>query len=87
MVHRIQNDKLLSEPVLGVNVANVSERGLLGIAVANPNSAAENGDEVDSLVSTPWNLLRFRFRFCAQSSGFSFVNIIHVRFLASSVCV
>jgi hypothetical protein len=44
MVHRIQNDKLLSEPVLDVNVANVAERGL-GIAVANPNSAAENGDD------------------------------------------
>ena len=45
MVHRILNDKLLSEPVLDVNVANVAERGLLGIAIANPNSAAENGDD------------------------------------------
>jgi glucose/arabinose dehydrogenase len=36
---------LLSEPVLDVNVANVAERGLLGIAIANPNSAAENGDD------------------------------------------
>jgi aldose sugar dehydrogenase len=45
IVHRILNDKLLSEPVLDVNVANEAERGLLGIAIANPNSAAENGDD------------------------------------------
>ena len=45
MVHRILNDKLLSEPVLDVNVANEAERGLLGIAIAKPNSATENGDD------------------------------------------
>ena len=45
IVHRILNNKLLPEPVVDVNVANEAERGLLGIAIAKPNSATENGDD------------------------------------------
>jgi hypothetical protein len=45
IVHRILDGKILPEPVLDVNVANEAERGLLGIAIAKPNSAAENGDD------------------------------------------
>ncbi len=33
-VHRIVNGSFLDEPLLDVNVANVNERGMLGIAVA-----------------------------------------------------
>ena len=41
-VQRIVNGKILAEPVLDVNVANKSERGMLGIAVA---SAKNNENE------------------------------------------
>jgi aldose sugar dehydrogenase len=37
-VQRIVNGKLLSKPLLDVNVANKNERGLLGIAVAKHNN-------------------------------------------------
>jgi aldose sugar dehydrogenase len=46
IVHRILNGKMLPEPVLDVSVANVAERGLLGIAIAknNDNGATESGN-------------------------------------------
>jgi glucose/arabinose dehydrogenase len=45
IVHRILNGKMLPEPVLDVSVANVAERGLLGIAVAkNDNGGTESGN-------------------------------------------
>ena len=34
-VRRILNGTMLQEPILDVNVANISERGMLGIAIAN----------------------------------------------------
>jgi glucose/arabinose dehydrogenase len=37
-VQRIVNGKMLPEPLLDVNVASQSERGMLGIAVANQNN-------------------------------------------------
>src|SRR5215207_1901483 len=36
-VRRILNGTMLQEPLLDVNVANISERGMLGIAIANSN--------------------------------------------------
>ena len=42
IVHRILNGKILPEPLLDVNVANQSERGLLGIAIANDNGNGNN---------------------------------------------
>ena len=36
-VRRIVNGQMLDKPLLGVNVSNSSERGLLGIAVAKKN--------------------------------------------------
>jgi aldose sugar dehydrogenase len=45
IVHRILNGKMLPEPVLDVSVANVAERGLLGIAMANnDNGGTESGN-------------------------------------------
>lgn len=53
-VHRIVNGQMLEEPVLDVNVANSSERGMLGIAVAKHPSTTyvflyytESSDEKD----------------------------------------
>src|ERR687890_498948 len=37
-VQRIVNGKMLPEPILDVNVATQSERGMLGIAVVNKNN-------------------------------------------------
>ncbi|AFU58429.1 hypothetical protein Ngar_c14940 [Candidatus Nitrososphaera gargensis Ga9.2] len=39
MVRRIVNRTLLKEPVLDVEVANLRERGMLGIAIAKQNNA------------------------------------------------
>jgi glucose/arabinose dehydrogenase len=36
-VRRILNGTILQEPLLDVNVANISERGMLGIAISNSN--------------------------------------------------
>jgi aldose sugar dehydrogenase len=45
IVHRILNGKMLPEPLLDVSVANVAERGLLGIAIAkNDNGGTESGN-------------------------------------------
>ena len=46
IVHRILNGKMLPQPVLDVSVANVAERGLLGIAIAknNDNGGTESGN-------------------------------------------
>jgi len=46
IVHRILDGKMLPEPALDVSVANVAERGLLGIAIAknNDNLRTENGN-------------------------------------------
>jgi aldose sugar dehydrogenase len=45
IVHRILNGKMLPEPVLDVSVANVAERGLLGIAMGNnDNGGTESGN-------------------------------------------
>ena len=40
-VQRIVNGKILAEPLLDVNVANKSERGMLGIAVASAKNEKE----------------------------------------------
>src|SRR5918911_1536009 len=46
IVHRILNGKMLPEPVLDVSVANVAERGLLGIAIAknDDNGGTDSGN-------------------------------------------
>jgi glucose/arabinose dehydrogenase len=45
IVHRILNGKMLPEPLLDVSVANVAERGLLGIAIAkNDNGGTKSGN-------------------------------------------
>ncbi|HJT48580.1 MAG TPA: PQQ-dependent sugar dehydrogenase [Nitrososphaeraceae archaeon] len=48
IVHRVLNGKMLPEPLLDVSVANVAERGLLGIAIAknddNGNGGTGNGN-------------------------------------------
>src|ERR671932_40265 len=41
-VQRVIDGKLQPQPVLDVSVANKNERGMLGIAVAKPNSTANN---------------------------------------------
>ncbi len=45
-VFRIVNGQNIDTPLIDVNVANVSERGLLGIALANNTSSAANGTYV-----------------------------------------
>src|SRR5918911_128335 len=43
-VQRIIDGKIQSQPVLDVSVANKVERGMIGIAVAKPNSATANNN-------------------------------------------
>ncbi len=43
MVKRIVNGTLLEEPVLDVGVANLSERGMLGMAIAKQRNATDQG--------------------------------------------
>jgi glucose/arabinose dehydrogenase len=45
-VQRIVNGKLLPEPILDVNVANKSERGMLGIAVMKNETGPNNSNKL-----------------------------------------
>ena len=44
-VRKINDGKILSEPLLDVNVANYVERGLLGIAVGGTNINHNGNDD------------------------------------------
>src|SRR5918912_2007533 len=55
-VERVIDGKIQPQPVLDVSVANKNERGMLGIAVAKPNSTANNdnsNNKVSSSSSSP----------------------------------
>src|ERR671933_487963 len=51
-VQRIIDGKIQPQPILDVNVASQSERGMLGIAVAKPNNTANNNNNNNNKVSS-----------------------------------
>jgi glucose/arabinose dehydrogenase len=69
-VHRIVNGKVLPKPLLDVNVASESERGLLGIAIANGNSNSNDGNTNAAIPGTVGAAnIRHVFLYYTESGG------------------